>query len=138
MPHVFRETEPLDPDSVFTLSYLGDAWYEIWCRQKVLSVVGQSNRVHSFVTELVRCQAQASIAQLILGHLNFEEQQIFRRGKNKKPLSSPKHATVKDYRTATGFECLVGYWFLNGQQDRFYHFMESQDVCNLIDRLLIP
>jgi ribonuclease-3 family protein len=30
----------------------------------------------------------------------------------------PKHATMKDYRMATGFEALMGYLYLTEQFDR--------------------
>ena len=29
-----------------------------------------------------------------------------------------KHATTEDYRRATGFEALMGYLYLTGQQER--------------------
>ena len=33
-------------------------------------------------------------------------------------LTMPKHATMKDYRMATGFEALMGYLYLTEQFDR--------------------
>lgn len=124
--------------SVFTLAYLGDAWYELWCRQKILALVQKSDKVHQLVTQIVCCQAQAMVAETLLPHLNFQEQQIYKRGRNNKSLTPPKHASMKDYRAATGFECLVGFWYLNEQQERFFHLMEIHVVQQLFKQFLTP
>ena len=42
----------------------------------------------------------------------------YRRGRNAKSFTMPKHATMKDYRMATGFEALMGYLYLTEQFDR--------------------
>ena len=128
----------VDQMSTFTLSYLGDAWYELWCRQRVLSLMQKPEFVHERVTDIVRCQAQAEVAAAMEPLLNQEEQTIFRRGKNRKPLTAPKNATIKDYRAATGFECLVGYWYLTHNTQRFVHLMQSEPVQQLIHQKLFP
>lgn len=128
--------EKKEINSAFTLSYLGDAWYELWCRQVVLALLQKPELVHEKVTHIVRCQTQAEVASLIEPLLNAEEQQIFRRGKNRKVLSCPKNATVKDYRVATGFECLIGYWYLTENTTRFKALMQSDKVWNLIQQKL--
>ena len=127
---------PIEDLSVFTLSYVGDAWYELWCRQKVLSFTQHSDNTHKKVIQLVCCQAQAMIAKTIHPFLNAEEQQIFQRGKNVKDLSCPKNATMKEYRAATGFECLVGYWYLTQKIERFTQLTEKQSWRALIDKKL--
>ena len=43
---------------------------------------------------------------------------MVRRGRNAKSHSVAKHASVTDYRLATGFEALCGYWYLTGQEER--------------------
>lgn len=109
----------------FALSYLGDAWFELWCRQQVLSVTLTPMKAHAAVVELVRCQNQAKLMGLIFPLLNLQETQIYRRGRNAKLLSRPRHATVKDYREATALECLIGFWFSNSYEQRFYQIMNS-------------
>ena len=129
---------PVDQISTFTLSYLGDAWYELWCRRMVLSLRQKPEFVHECVTHLVRCQSQAKVAKAIEPLLNQEEQEVFRRGKNRKALTCPKNATIKDYRAATGFECLVGYWYLTENIERFTQLMQSKKVQALIRQKLFP
>ncbi len=121
---------------IFTLSYLGDAWYELWCRQLVLQRTDQSRSVNRRVVGLVRCEMQAQLAESLHPFLNVTEQQVFQRGKNSKVVSRPKNSSVKDYRAATGFECLVGYWYLSHQLDRFLHMMQTDPAQHLIQPLL--
>ena len=50
--------------------------------------------------------------------LNEEELAVYKRGRNAKSYTIPKHATVRDYRMATGFEALMGYLYMTGQMER--------------------
>ena len=47
-----------------------------------------------------------------------EEKAAYKRGRNAKSVSTAKHATVIDYRMATGFEALIGYLYLTEQYER--------------------
>ncbi len=64
--------------------------------------------------------------------LSEEELQVFQRGKNQKPQTRPKHATVEEYRMATGFECVIGYWHLE-QRDRLNEMMHLPESRKLIE-----
>ena len=50
--------------------------------------------------------------------LTEEEHHAYRRGRNAKAFSMAKHATMSEYRHATGFEALMGYLYLTGQMKR--------------------
>ena len=50
--------------------------------------------------------------------LTPEELSVYRRGRNAKSVTMAKHATMKDYRMATGFEALMGYLYLTGRLGR--------------------
>ena len=50
--------------------------------------------------------------------LTEEEKAVYRRGRNAKSVTMAKHATMKDYRMATGFEALMGYLYLTEQMER--------------------
>ena len=39
-------------------------------------------------------------------------------GKNASKATVAKHATVQEYRASTGFECLLGWLYLQGKNDR--------------------
>lgn len=124
----------------FTLAYTGDAYYELWCRQKVLFQENGNPQnpktIHRQVVQLVRCQTQSKLMQLLLQHLSSEEFLVFKRGKNSKVLSAPKHASIKEYRVSTGFECLVGYWYLSNNLKRYEKLMELDVVKAFMDSLI--
>ena len=111
----------------FALAYLGDARYALWCRERVLQLNLGSGLTNQRVTQLVRCQTQARLLRHLLPLLTPAEQQVCRRGVNMKPLSPPRHASIRDYRQATGFECLVGYWHLSDRWKRLYPIIEGFD-----------
>ena len=130
-------TIPHNENSSFSLAYLGDAFFELWCRQKILLSLKNRRQVHLHVVQWVRCQTQARLAQLIHPLLNIEEEKIFRQGRNSKTISPPKHASIKDYRAATGFECLVGYWYLKKQTKRFEGLMKRSEIVAYLESLLL-
>ena len=73
---------------------------------------------------------------LIQPFLTLEERNIFRQGRNNKVFSSPKHASIGEYRAATGFECLVGYWYLCKQVNRFEELMLKSEVVEYLETVL--
>ena len=50
--------------------------------------------------------------------LTDAEAAVLRRGKNASKATVAKHATVQEYRASTGFECLLGWLYLQGRNDR--------------------
>ena len=86
----------------------------------------------------MRCQTQAHLAQLIQPYLTIDERNVFHKGRNKKVFSPPKHASIKEYRAATGFECLVGYWYLGKQVNRFEELMLKAEVVEYLETVLSP
>ena len=72
-------TIPLNEHSSFSLAYLGDAFFELWCRQKILQRLQNRRLVHRHVVQWVRCQTQAQLAQLILPLLKIEEEKFTAR-----------------------------------------------------------
>ena len=108
----------------------------MWCRQNILLRFQNRKRVHLHVVQWVRCQTQAHLAQLIQPFLTLEERNIFRQGRNNKVFSSPKHASIGEYRAATGFECLVGYWYLCKQVNRFEELMLKSEVVEYLETVL--
>ena len=98
--------------SPVVLAYIGDAVYELVIRT---ILVDQGNRQAS---TYVKASAQAAMAEAFLPELTEEELSYFKRGRNAKTVSMAKHATMHDYRHATGFEALMGYLYLTDQMKR--------------------
>ena len=122
--------------SYFSLSYMGDALFEVWCRQKILLRFQNRKQVHNSVVQWVRCQTQAKIAMAIEPIMTVEEKKVYSRGRNGKVISPPKHASIREYRAATGFECLVGYLYFKKETRRFEELMNKKDVLELMESIL--
>lgn len=105
--------------SPLTLAYIGDAVYEMIVRT-ILVEHGNApvNVLHKHASRLVRAEAQKDAYHRIKEQLTEEERSVFRRGRNAKSYTSAKNASIGDYRVATGFEALFGYWYLTGQTRR--------------------
>ncbi len=105
--------------SPLSLAYIGDSVYDLVIR--TMMVTRGNTRPGKFqkqVTALVSAKGQTQVMERILPHLTEEEETIFRRGKNAKPLSTAKNQTRHDYRIATAFETLLGYLYLAGRMER--------------------
>lgn len=105
--------------SPLVLAYIGDAVYELIIRTKVINYGNmQVNKLHRKSAGLVKAGTQANLIKAISGQLTEEERRIYKRGRNAKSFTVAKHATMTDYRMATGFEALVGYLYLDGRYER--------------------
>lgn len=108
-----REYSPL------ALAYLGDAVYELAIRTFVMNHGNtQVNKMHKKTASLVKAEAQANFYKVLEEELTEEEKAVYKRGRNAKSVTMAKHATMKDYRMATGFEALMGYLYLTEQMER--------------------
>ncbi len=105
--------------SPLVLAYVGDGIYEIVIRS-LLAGHGstQVSKLHRRASSLVNAGAQSAMIGRILEDLTEEELQVFRRGRNANSPTMAKHATMSDYRRATGFEALMGYLYLTGNTKR--------------------
>ncbi len=123
-----QELELQDVDirsySPLALAYIGDAVYELLIRVKVMNRGSrQVSKMHNKSASLVKAGAQAAMIRNIKEELTEEELTIFKRGRNAKSVTIAKHATMADYRAATGFEALAGYLYLTGQGERLLYLV---------------
>ena len=105
--------------SPLTLAYIGDGVYELIIRT-ILVKKGNCpvNRLHKKASSLVKAGAQSAIMEVIEEELTPEELSVYRRGRNAHSPTMAKHATMADYRRATGFEALMGYLYLKEDYTR--------------------
>lgn len=118
-----RILQPYEVDagsySPLALAYMGDAVYEMVIRTHVVSQGNrQVSKMHKKSAALVKAQTQAELIGQLFDQLSEEEMAVYKRGRNAKSATMPKHAAMKDYRMATGFEALVGYLYLTGRHER--------------------
>jgi ribonuclease-3 family protein len=105
--------------NALTLAYMGDAVLEIRVRQHLIAAGEvKPNLLQRAAVHYVSAKAQAGIVSGIWERLTEEEQAVLRRGRNAKSATMPKNARVADYRLSTGFEALLGFLYLTGQEER--------------------
>ena len=111
---------------ISSLAYLGDAALEVLVRRRVILDSSGAHGTHPSSRSLsyVTAHAQSEAVERILPHLNEEETDIFKRGRNCVHSGVPKHATVAEYRRATGLECVFGYLDLTGDTERAAELFE--------------
>lgn len=118
--------QELNSYSPLVLAYLGDCVYELVIRT---ILVERKNcpvqKLHREATWFVKASTQAEMVEVILPELNEEEEAVYRRGRNAKSHTVPKNAKVGDYRKATGFESLLGYWYLKNELPRALEMIQK-------------
>ena len=121
---VMKEKNPLEY-SPLVLAYIGDAVYEEYTRERILSQNPDmpAHKLHIENVKSVKAHAQSRSAAALEGMLTEQEATIFKRGRNAKSATSPKNADVLEYRRATGLEALFGYLHLCGQAGRLSELM---------------
>ena len=111
--------------SPLTLAYLGDAVFEIIIRTIIVEKKsGTVKSLHRQSSDLVNAKAQAELISRIMNTLTEQEISIYKRGRNAKSHSVAKNADIHDYRSATGFEALMGYLYLNGEMERLLELIQ--------------
>lgn len=105
--------------SSLALAYIGDGVFDLVIRTVILdSGNGKVRDFHNKTSNIVKAASQAQIIKSVLDELTEEEMAVYKRGRNAKPATSAKNASIVDYRVATGFEALIGYLYLNNRLDR--------------------
>ena len=127
----FRELYHLDkPDvreySALTLAYIGDGVYELVIRT-ILVKKGNCpvNQLHKHASSLVKAGTQSKMMETLEPILTEEELAVYKRGRNAHSPTMAKHATMADYRRATGFEALMGYLYLKEDYSRIVELVRK-------------
>lgn len=109
-----------------SMAYIGDAVYELYARCHVANrSASKSGKMHKMTTHYVCAQAQSLAIRALEPELSEEEASYFRKGKNSNPESMAKNASPTDYKYATGFEALVGFLFLDNQEERLEYIINK-------------
>ena len=117
--------------SPLSLAFVGDAVYTLYARSKVIQHSDAKNgALHSEATKMVKASGQAETVDAILDLLDEQEMGIYKRARNSKVHSVAKNATIGDYKKATGFEAVIGFLYLTGQEERIKFLLkERENVC---------
>lgn len=109
-------------------AHLGDAVYEVYIREKVILLTSNLAKLHKINTSLVCAAFQCELVDYLEPYLSESEKDMLRRGRNIQ-TSSARRINQSLHRIATGFEVLIGYWYLNDRP-------RLQEIFKLIDKNL--
>lgn len=108
------------------LAFVGDAVYTMYIRNMiVLNNKGKSGELHKITAKYVKAKTQSEAIEKLLPSLAEDEQSVFKRGRNYKTQSTAKNSSIQEYHRATGFEAVLGYLYLSGQQERLNELLKN-------------
>lgn len=109
------------------LAYIGDVTYEKEVRKRIVSQNPNDkiNMIHKKTVEFSKAISQSKVVNALkeADVLTEREWYYVKRGRNTQS-AAPKNANVTDYRYATGFETMLGYLDLSGQQNRIQYIID--------------
>lgn len=101
------------------LAFVGDAVYSQYVRERLaLSGCGKVSLLQRTAADVVSATGQSAFVDVLLPLFTEEEAEIFRRGKNAKKATKSKSASSLEYNRSTGFEAVLGYLYLTGNEAR--------------------
>ena len=108
-----------DLPSVAALSFLGDAVHACYIREKLVAKhISHAKDLNILAQDYVTATHQAEAYLKIKDVLTEEEADVFRRAFNTPHINRPKNVSGEIYRTATGFEAILGMLRYLGRNDR--------------------
>lgn len=108
------------------LAYIGDTLYDLYVRSRLIAQNGDlsAHKLHVLAIHYVKAHGQSVAIAELEDKLTEQELAAYKRGRNTKSYTVPKNADVGEYRRATGFEALLGWLYVKGENDRLNEIME--------------
>lgn len=120
-----REAMQLNP---VTLAFVGDAVYSLYVRERLtLEVGGKSADLQRVASKVVSAQGQSEFLDRVMPLFTETEEDIFRRGRNAKKGAKSKSASNLEYNRSTGFEAVLGFLYLTGNDERIKELLQKSD-----------
>lgn len=117
------------------LAYIGDAYYELKIREYCLNKgITHQYELHKECVKYVSAKAHAKIVSKMLleNFLTEEEVSIYKRGRNHNFHSNRKNLDMGEYCASSGFEALVGYYYLEKNFQRLEEII-TFSICTIED-----
>ncbi len=118
---IIKTENEINMMSPLTWAYVGDSVYELYIRTHFLNTTNLNpHKIYIQAIKYVKAGAQAEIVKDLIKRdiLTEKEKDIVRRGRNTRNHHLPKNASIEEYSMATGFEALIGYLYLNKEDER--------------------
>ncbi len=111
-----KEILELNP---LVLAFVGDSVQQLMVRTKLsCTSTAKAGELHKLQSAQIKASAQAKYMDDIMSALSEDEIAVFKRARNTHMNTMAKHASVADYKKASGFEAVIGYLYLLGKNER--------------------
>lgn len=111
--------------NALVLAYIGDTVYDLYVRTNLVKNSDlHVNELNKKAVRVVNAKAQAQMADTLMEQLTAQEVEIFKRGRNARPATTPKNMSLAEYKKATGLEAVIGYLYLNQEYARMESIMQ--------------
>ena len=111
-----------------TLAFLGDAVFTLFVRDRLVrSNTGKAADLQRASAKVVSAKGQSVFLEKVLSSFTEEENEVFHRGRNAKKATKSKNASVAEYARSTGFEAVLGYLYLTGEDERIVNLLSMID-----------
>ena len=104
-------------------AHLGDAVWELFIREHIVDLCKNPKDLHKATISKVNSSYQSEMLNIIEKELTECEEEIKRRARNM-PVPIARRNNQSEYRQATSFEALIGYWYRE-DKERLQYFFEK-------------
>lgn len=104
-------------------AYIGDAVWELFIRERTVKMTNNAQKLHKLTTNFVKAAYQAELLNKM--QLSDFEVELSRRARNL-PIPVARRANQTEYRHATAFETLIGWWYYHDKNRLNKFFNECE------------
>lgn len=112
-------------------AHIGDSVWEVFVRTYTIFKTSNSKLLHKITIERVNATFQKNMLLHIMPELTEDEHELVRRARNL-PIPVGRRSIQADYRMATAFEVLIGYWYLH-DKDRLEYIYNKIKQTEFFD-----
>ena len=112
-------------------AHIGDSVWEVFVRTYTIYKTSNSKILHKITTDRVNATFQKDLLNFLMPNLTEGEQDLARRARNL-PIPVGRRSIQADYRQATAFEVLIGYWYIHDKErlEEIYRFIKTTEFFN--------
>ena len=118
--------------NALSLAFLGDSVFTLMVRRHLIEHSDcKPNGLNKKANAVVCAKTQAEIMKEIKQTLTEDETDVVMRARNSHTNNKAKNSTYEEYSLATQFEALIGYWYLNNEEDKLNEMFNKHVVGRL-------
>ena len=112
-------------------AHIGDSVWEVFVRTYTIYKTCNSKLLHKITTDRVNATFQKDLLNFIMPSLTEDENELARRARNL-PIPVGRRSIQADYRQATAFEVLIGFWYIHDKErlENIYQLIKTTEFFN--------